>query len=39
MNSEVLEKVAHVWVGVYDFFGCDQQVRTIPVKPTVHQAG
>lgn len=38
MNSEVLELAAEVWVGVYDFWGCQQQVRTIPVRPTVQQA-
>ena len=37
MNSEVLVRVAEVWVRVYDFWGCNQQIRTIPVKPTLHQ--
>ena len=39
MNSEVLVKAAQVWVDVFDFEGVGQRPRTLPVKPTLHQAG
>ncbi len=39
MNYTVLEKAAEVWVSVYDFEGSGARTRTIPVKPTLHQAG
>ena len=39
MNFAVLEKAAEIWVDVYDFHGSGAKIRTIPVKPTLHQAG
>lgn len=39
MNSIVLAKAAEVWVSVFDYEGSGSRPRTLPVRPTLHQAG
>ena len=38
MNSIVLAKAAEVWVSVFDYEGSGSRPRTLPVRPTLHQA-